>query len=142
DVPSREGVSLTGVQEGPRGIRWRPDQPATVLWVEALDKGDPRNKVPFRDKVMMLSAPFGGAPTEFAKTEWRYANVSFTEKGLAMLSETDRATRKIRTWVLASEPRKLWERRQDAAYENPGTPVIRRDSGAGGAPGGGGGFGG
>jgi dipeptidyl aminopeptidase/acylaminoacyl peptidase len=143
DVPSREGVSLTGVQTGPRGIRWRPDQPATVLWVEALDKGDLRNKVPFRDHVMMLAAPFGGQPTEFAKTEWRYQNVSFTEKGVALLTETDRASRHVRTWVIASEPKQLWDRKQDAAYENPGTPVIRRDSGAGGfGGGGGGGFGG
>src|SRR5436190_4695943 len=143
DVPSREGVSLTGVQQGPRGIRWRPDQPATMLWVEELDKGDLKHKVPFRDKVMLLSAPFGGQPTEFAKTEWRYGNVSFTEKGVAMLTESDRASRHIRTWVLASEPRQLWDRIQDRAYENPGTPVIRRDSGAGGfGGGGGGGFGG
>lgn len=143
DVPSREGVSLTGVQTGPRSIRWRPDQPATVLWVEALDKGDLKNKVPFRDKVMMLSAPFAAAPTEFAKTQWRYANVAFTEKGVAMLTESDRASRHIRTWVIASEPRQLWDRIQDRAYENPGTPVIRRDSGAGGfGGGGGGGFGG
>jgi dipeptidyl aminopeptidase/acylaminoacyl peptidase len=143
DVPSREGVSLTGVQNGPRGIRWRPDQPATILWVEALDKGDLKNKVPFRDKVMMLSAPFGGQPTEFAKTEWRYGGVSFTEKGIALLTENDRASRHIRTWVIDSAPRQLWDRIQDRAYENPGTPVIRRDSGAGGfGGGGGGGFGG
>ncbi len=141
DVPSREGVSLTGVQTGPRGIHWRADQPATVLWVEALDKGELKNKVPFRDKVMSLSAPFSGAPTEFAKTEWRYANISFTEKGVALLTETDRASKHIRTWVIASPPRQLWDRIQDRAYDNPGTPVVRRDSGAAAAFGGGGGFG-
>lgn len=130
DVPSREGVPLTGVQTGPRGYQWRQDQPATVVWVEALDGGDLKNKVPFRDKVMSLAAPFKGEPTEFAKTEWRYANISFTEKGVALLTETDRATRHVRTWIVASTPRKLWDRRQDAAYENPGTPVTRRDSGA------------
>jgi dipeptidyl aminopeptidase/acylaminoacyl peptidase len=139
EIPSREGVSLTGVQTGPRGIHWRQDQPATVVWAEALDGGELKNKVPFRDKVMSLSAPFAGEPTEFAKTEWRYATISFTEKGVALLSETDRPTRRIRTWVIASEPRKLWDRRQDAAYENPGTPVVRRDSGAGAFGGGGGG---
>jgi dipeptidyl aminopeptidase/acylaminoacyl peptidase len=129
DVPSREGVPLTGVQTGPRSYHWREDQPATVVWVEALDGGDLKNKVPFRDKIMSLAAPFKGDPTEIAKTEWRYSSVSFTEKGVALLSETDRATRHIRTWVIASTPRKLWDRRQDAAYENPGTPVTRRDSG-------------
>ena len=142
DLPSREGVSIRGVQTGPRSVHWRQDQPATVLWVEALDGGDLKNKVPFRDKVMSLSAPFNGEPTEFAKTEWRYANVSFTEKGVALLTETDRVSRHIRTWVIASAPRKLWDRVQDRAYENPGTPVVRRDSGAAVAFGGGGGFGG
>ena len=143
DVPSREGVPLRGVQTGPRGYHWRQDQPATIVWVEALDGGDLKNKVPFRDKVISLSAPFKDEPVEFAKTEWRYAGISFTEKGVALLSETDRATRHIRTWVIASTPRQLWDRRQDAAYENPGAPVTRRDSGAGGfGGGGGGGFGG
>jgi dipeptidyl aminopeptidase/acylaminoacyl peptidase len=142
DVPSREGVPLTGVQTGPRGYRWRPDQPATVLWTEALDGGDMKNKVPFRDKVVWLSSPFTGTPAELARTEWRFGGLSFTEKGIALLSESDRVTRRTRTWILEQgvEPRKLWDRRQDAAYENPGSPVMRRDSGGGGF--GGGGFGG
>jgi dipeptidyl aminopeptidase/acylaminoacyl peptidase len=146
DVPSREGVPLNGVQTGPRGYHWRQDQPATVIWTEALDGGDLKNKAPFRDKILSLAAPFKEAPAEFAKTEWRFGGLSFTEKGVALLSESDRATRKTRTWILESgaEPRKLWERRQDAAYENPGTPVTRRDDGGGGGfgGGGGGGFGG
>jgi dipeptidyl aminopeptidase/acylaminoacyl peptidase len=50
DVPTREGVSLTGVQAGPRGIRWRPDQPATVIWTEALDGGDLKPRFRFATK--------------------------------------------------------------------------------------------
>ena len=139
DVPSREGVSLRGVQVGPRGYRWRPDQPATAMWTEALDGGDQKNKVPFRDKVVAITAPFSGTPAEVAKTEWRYSGMSFTEKGIALLSESDRTTRRTRTWILepGAEPRKLWDRRTDAAYENPGSPVMRRDSGGGGFGGGG-----
>jgi len=138
DVPSREGVSLRGVQVGPRGYRWRPDQPATAMWTEALDGGDQKNKVPFRDKVIAITAPFSGAPAEVAKTEWRYSGISFTEKGIALLSESDRTTRRTRTWILepGAEPRKLWDRRTDAAYENPGSAVMRRDSGGGGFGGG------
>jgi dipeptidyl aminopeptidase/acylaminoacyl peptidase len=140
DVPSREGVPINGVQTGPRGYRWRSDQPATAVWTEALDGGNLKNKVPFRDKVMSIAAPFKDAPSEIAKTEWRFSNLSFTEKGIALLSESDRASRRTRTWILESgaEPRKLWDRRQEAAYENPGTPVLRRDSGGGGFGGGGG----
>jgi len=131
------------VQTGPRGYRWRQDQPATVLWTEALDGGDLKNKVPFRDKVMGVVAPFKEPAIEISKTEWRFSNISFTEKGIALLTESVRAIRRTRTWILepGAEPRKLWDRRQDAAYENPGIAVTRRDSGAG-ATGGGGNFGG
>jgi dipeptidyl aminopeptidase/acylaminoacyl peptidase len=144
DVPTREGVPLNGVQTSPRNHKWREDAAATVVWVEALDGGDLKNKAPFRDKVMSLSAPFTGAPIEIAKTEWRYSSLSFTEKGVGLLSESDRSSRHVRTWILESgaQPRKLWDRRQDAAYENPGTPVTRRDTGASALGAGGAGFGG
>jgi dipeptidyl aminopeptidase/acylaminoacyl peptidase len=138
--PSREGTPLTGVETGPRRYQWRADQPATVVWVEALDGGDLKNKVPFRDKLMSLAAPFSGQPTEVAKTEWRYDGVAYTDTGIALLSENDRASRHTRTWILepGAAPRKVWDRKQDAAYDDPGSPVIRRDSGSSGRGGGGG----
>ncbi|MEA2237135.1 MAG: hypothetical protein QOC81_1859 [Thermoanaerobaculia bacterium] len=129
DRPSLEGTPLTGVEPGPRGHHWRLDQPATIVWTEALDGGDPKNKVPFRDKVMSLTAPFTGTPSELGKTEWRNGGILFTEKGVALLSEFDRISRRTRTWILepGAEPKKLWDRKQDAAYDNPGTPVTRPD---------------
>ncbi len=145
DLPSSEYTPINGVETGPRGVRWRPDQPATIIWTEALDGGDLKNKVPFRDKVLALTAPFSGAPAEVTKTEWRFGGISYTEKGIALLGESDRATRRTRTWILeaGAEPRKLWERRQQDAYTNPGNPVVKRDGGGGGGRGGfGGGFGG
>jgi dipeptidyl aminopeptidase/acylaminoacyl peptidase len=142
DQPSREGTTLTGVEPGPRGYRWRADQPATLLWVEALDGGDLKNKVPFRDKVLALAAPFATPPVEVAKTEWRYGGINYTDAGIALLTENDRATRRTRSWIMepGAAPRKVWERKQDAAYDDPGTPVTRRDTGA--SAGGGGGRGG
>ena len=141
DVPTSEGVPLTGVITGPRGARRRADEPATLMWAEALDGGDARTKAPFRDKVMAASAPFKDAAREIAKTEYRFAGLQYTEKGVGLLSESDRVSRRVRTWILESgaAPRKLWDRRQDAAYENPGVPVTR-SAGSGG--GGFGGFGG
>jgi dipeptidyl aminopeptidase/acylaminoacyl peptidase len=127
DRGNLEGVPLTGVEPGPRGHHWREDQPATMVWTEALDGGDPKNKVPFRDRVMTLAAPFREEPTEIGKTEWRFANIAFTEKGVGLLTEFDRLPRKTRTWILeaGAAPRKLWDRKADAAYDNPGTPVTR-----------------
>jgi dipeptidyl aminopeptidase/acylaminoacyl peptidase len=134
DRPSREGTTLTGVEAGPRSFQWRADQPATVLWVEALDGGDNRVKVPFRDKIVSLAAPFSGQPTEITKTEWRYAGISYTDTGIGLLNENDRASRRTRTWLMepAPAPRKVWDRKQDAAYDDPGNPVIRRDTGTAG----------
>jgi len=140
EIPSREGVTLTGVRTGPRDYRWRPDQPATIVWAEALDEGNLKNKVPFRDKVMTLAAPFTGTPSELTRTEHRYTGVSFTENGIALVSEFDRPTRRVRTWMLepGAQPRKLWDRRQEDRYADPGTPVARGDSGtSAGASGGG-----
>ncbi len=140
DQPSREGVGLIGVETGPRAFRWRADQPATITWVEALDGGDLKNKVPFRDKVVSLAAPFSGQPVEIAKTEWRYGGINYTDSGIALLTENDRATRRTRTWIMepGAAPRKVWDRKQDAAYDDPGSPVTRRDTGATAGNGGGG----
>src|SRR5262245_17164162 len=139
ELASREGTTLTGVEVGPRSIRWRPDQGATLIWVEALDGGDLKNQVPFRDKVVALTAPFSGQPTEVAKTEWRFGSIGYTDTGIALLTENDRASRKTRSWLMepGAQPRKVWERKQDAAYDNPGSPIGRRDSGGRGAGGGG-----
>jgi len=133
DLPLAENVPINGVATGPRAFRWRPDQPATLVWIEALDEGNPKNKVPHRDRVLALAAPFTGAPSELAKTGYRFSNIQWTEEGIALLRESDRATRQSRTWVLdgASKPRKLWERSQEARYGNPGAPVTRRPGAAG-----------
>jgi dipeptidyl aminopeptidase/acylaminoacyl peptidase len=130
DVPTSEGIPINGVQIGPRQYRWRPDQPATIVWVEALDEGNPKNPAPFRDRVVTLAAPFTGAPAELAKTEWRYGNAAFTEKGIALVTETDRIARRTRTWIVdGGTPKKLWDRRTQDAYSDPGTPITRSADG-------------
>ena len=126
EMPSREGVPLTGVEPGPRSFQWRADQPATIVWVEALDGGDLKNKVPFRDTVRALAAPFTAQPGEVARTEWRFGSIAYTDRGVGLLTENDRASRRTRSWILdGAEPRKVFDRKQDAAYDNPGTPVAR-----------------
>jgi dipeptidyl aminopeptidase/acylaminoacyl peptidase len=128
DLPMMDTVPINGVPTGPRSIRWIPQAPATLLWVEALDKGDLRNAVPHRDRIVTLAAPFAGEPLEVAKTEYRFGGVSWAEKGAILLTENDRPTRTTRTWVLDSNwgaARKLWDRRQQDSYGNPGSPLMR-----------------
>ncbi len=128
DVPMGDTVPINGVMTGPRSFTWHPLAPATLVWAEALDKGDIRNKVAHRDRVMTLAAPFSSEATEAAKTEYRYSGVNWTDDGTILLSEADRRSRTTRTWVLDSKwsnPRKLWDRKQQDSYGNPGSPVMR-----------------
>ncbi|GMV22346.1 MAG: hypothetical protein AMXMBFR57_22950 [Acidimicrobiia bacterium] len=129
DVPMGDVVPINGVHQGARSAQWHPIEPATLIWVEALDKGDIRNQVPHRDRLMSLAAPFTGTPAELVKTQWRYGGVSFTERGIAILAESDRASRVTRSWVFdkgwSSTPRKIWERGQEDRYGDPGSPLRR-----------------
>ncbi len=142
DVPMGDAVPINGVMTGPRAYRWNPLEPATLVWVEALDKGDLKNTVPNRDRILALKAPFTEAPAEVAKTEFRFAGVDWTDGGSILLTESDRKSRTMRTWVLNrgwGEPRKLWDRKQQDRYGAPGTPVRRAGApaGRGGGPAGG-----
>jgi dipeptidyl aminopeptidase/acylaminoacyl peptidase len=134
ELPVADTVPNGGVLPGPRAYDWQPLAPATLVWAEALDNGDPKATVPHRDKVMTLSAPFTAAPAEMARTEYRFGGVSWTDSGIALLTENDRARRWTRTWLIdkpGATPRKLWDRSQEDSYGNAGTPQRReRASGA------------
>ena len=111
-LPVADNVPNGGVMPGPRNFQWQALAPATVVWAEALDNGDPKTKVPHRDKVVAMSAPFTAAPSELARTEYRVGNVSWTDGGAVLLTENDRARRWTRTWVIdrpGAAPRKLWD---------------------------------
>ncbi len=128
DVPMGDTVPITGVIVGPRSYRWVPTEPATLMWAEALDKGDLKNKVPHRDRILTLRAPFAGEPFEVARTEYRFGGAAFTDTGTILLTENDRASRTTRTWVLNpswGQPRKLWDRKQQDSYSHPGSPMFR-----------------
>ena len=44
DVPMAENIPIEGVRLGPRNIEWKAGDAATLIWVEALDGGDPKTK--------------------------------------------------------------------------------------------------
>ena len=129
DLPMADTVPNNGVLPGPRSVQWQPLVPATVVWAEALDNGDPKNQVPHRDRIMTTAAPFSAAPTEVTKTEYRFGGLSFTDSGAALVTENDRTRRWTRTWIIdkpGAAPRKLWDRSQQDSYANPGSPQQRQ----------------
>ena len=130
-LPLADQVPIDGVITGPRSVRWRPNQPATLVWVKALDNGDPKKKVPHRDSVLTIKAPFTTQPVELFKTENRFTNASFGEKtGLMLFSDFERDKRIVQTFVFDADkpdtaPKLVWSRNQQDRYKDPGTPVTR-----------------
>ncbi len=127
-LPVADNVPNSGVPTGPRAVRWQPSAPATLTWAEALDGGNPKVAAAHRDRVVTLAAPFAAAPVELARTEYRFGALQWTDKGVGLLTENDRTTRRTRTWVLdtaGAAPRKLWDRSAEDSYSHPGTPVRR-----------------
>ena len=103
-LPLADQVPIDGVPTGPRNYHWRPTEPATVVWVEALDDGNPKKKVPHRDRIMQIRAPFDAVPSELAKLEHRYFGLTWAEKGgQALLQDFERDRRWVRTFLLNTD---------------------------------------
>jgi dipeptidyl aminopeptidase/acylaminoacyl peptidase len=131
-LPLADRVPIHGVPLGPRDFFWRPSEPATLLWAEALDGGDWNVKVAARDKVMLQKAPFQSAALEITRTEQRFQGVSWSERPeIALVQEYDH-NRHWRRAVLfnVDDPqqrsRVLWDLSSEEKYANPGRPVHRQ----------------
>ncbi|HEX7604027.1 MAG TPA: prolyl oligopeptidase family serine peptidase [Polyangiaceae bacterium] len=130
-LPMADRVPVHGVPVGPRGFEWRATEPASLTWAEALDGGDWKAKVPARDKVMMLKAPFTAPPAEIARTEQRFEGLSWGEDPkLAFLEESDANRHWTRTFTLnvddpKTKPVVLWDLSADEHYKDPGSPILR-----------------
>jgi dipeptidyl aminopeptidase/acylaminoacyl peptidase len=142
-LPLADHVPIEGVLTGPRDYQWVPSQPATLVWAEALDGGDPKTKAEFRDKLMMLSAPFTAQPQELAKFEQRFvpagggfggfgrgSAIEWTQNGLGLAHDYNRDRRWTRTFLIdiakpGGQPKLVSERSIRDRYRDPGSPLMR-----------------
>ena len=129
ELPAAEEVPLNGVPTGPRSTEWQPLKPATLVWVEALDGGDPEKEVPFRDRMLTLWAPFSSDPQEVQKIQYRYSGVDWLAgPGTALVSEYDWKRRWQTTTLVNIEnaqvtPRKIFDLSSQDDYADPGNVV-------------------
>ncbi len=134
EVPLADDVPMRGVPEGIRSIDWRALEPATLIWVEALDEGDPEKEVPHRDKIMTLSYPFNEEPQEVMKITHRYSGLNWLQsKGLTFLTEYDWKRRWRTTYLInvddpSKEPKKIFDLSIHDRYNDPGYPVYTTTS--------------
>jgi len=125
--PSNEGqpIGFDDVVSFPRQFDWRDDEPATITYVQALDKGLGRTKSEYRDALLITSVE--GEPKELFKTKRRYQGVSWGKKDLALVYEGSFAQRKSRINQLdpsTGTMDSLYERSSNDNYANIGTPVT------------------
>jgi dipeptidyl aminopeptidase/acylaminoacyl peptidase len=130
-LPLADRVPIAGVPTGPRDFDWRPTEPATLVWAEALDRGDWNVTVPARDKVMTLTAPFTADASEITRLAQRYNGFDWSERrGTALLTEYDENKHWRKTFLIdVDHPAVtlpiLWDLSSDEHYKDPGQPVYK-----------------
>jgi dipeptidyl aminopeptidase/acylaminoacyl peptidase len=127
-LPLQERIPIGGVAPGVRNPNWNPSQAASLYWVEALDGGNPKEKVPNRDRVLSIQAPFKGQPTELTRVKERLAGpLLWSAKGnTVILSDMELNRRWLRTMMMdptkpGSEMKVINERNMQDRYRNPGS---------------------
>ncbi len=131
--PSAEGqpIGFDDVAVYPRSIDWRDDQPATVVFVQALDKGLGRSKSEYRDAVYEANIKENSEPKELFKTRRRFGGVIWGNKDVAVFYERSFADRRLR--MNRYDPStgrvdSLYERSSNDSYGDIGSPMTAKNS--------------
>ena len=129
DLPVSDEVPRQGVPTGPRLVSWEERAPASLVWAEALDGGDPVTPADHRDRVLQLGAPFTGEPVKVTETRHRCLGwYDLDEPNQLLLAEHDRDRRWLTTWLLdltePDEARVIFDLSMDDAYGDPGSPLL------------------
>jgi dipeptidyl aminopeptidase/acylaminoacyl peptidase len=120
------------VRKGRRDLAWRSDRPASLVFSEALDEGDPENEVEFRDEVFQIDAPFNGEPVPLLKTINRFGGIEWGDDQVAVAYDNWWNTRNTKTYLFdPSDPSKtpvvLYDRNYQDRYSDPGYFVTHRN---------------
>jgi len=125
-------TAFDAVSMGPRDASWRADAPATLVWAEAQDNGDPRHKAAIRDSLFTLAAPFSAAPVKLVDLDQRFRDIDWGRDDFAIVTTRWFDTRdEKRIAVDPSHPgagRLLVERNYQDRYKDPGVTVKRRNA--------------
>ena len=132
DTPLAETIPIgrDAVLDGARSFRWRSDEGATIFYAEALDGGDPRKKVSFRDELFLLKAPFS-EPQSMLKTKLRFNNVMWGDSKTALISTRKWSERRQIVMHYNSDSKESFDiidRLYEDRYNDPGTPMMEMNS--------------
>ncbi len=121
---------FSSVREGKRNISWRDDQPATLVFAEALDGGDQAKKVTYRDEIFTWEAPFNAAPKSFFKTQQRFGGIDWSNGNFAIVSDSWYDTRNSKSYLINLKDHSskiIDDRNYQDVYSNPGNFVENKN---------------
>jgi dipeptidyl aminopeptidase/acylaminoacyl peptidase len=134
EVPLIEDLpkGFMAVRTGRRNMNWRSDRPATLVFAEALDGGDPAMEVEYRDQVYELEAPFNGTPKSLLKTFNRYSGITWGNEQVAIAYDSWWNTRNSKTYLFnpsdpSGDPVVLFDLNYQDRYSDPGNFVTVRN---------------
>lgn len=135
EVPLIEDLpkGFNAVRKGRRNITWRNDLPATIVYAEALDGGDPAVEVEYRDEVFQLDVPFNGAPKSLLKTINRFRGIAWGNSKVAVASDLWRKTRNTKSYLFnpsdaSEEVEVIFDRNYQDRYNDPGSFVMKKNT--------------
>lgn len=125
-------TGFMATRTGKRNMSWRGDKPATLVWVEALDNGDPEVKVEFRDAVYQLNIPFDGKPRMILKTQQRFAGIQWGNDNISIANDRWWNTRNTKTYLfnpsdINSSAKVISDRSYQDVYSDPGNFVLSKN---------------
>jgi dipeptidyl aminopeptidase/acylaminoacyl peptidase len=126
-------IAFDAVQSGPREYTWRSDAPATLVWTEAQDGGDPKVQAAVRDRLMEHAAPFEGQARTLFDSTMRIRAIEWGHDHLALATEWRWSDRK--TAFVSFDPSSpggkgttLYEGSSQDRYHSPGRAVLQLDA--------------
>ena len=135
DVPLTEVLpkGFMAVREGKRAMTWRNDEPSTLVWVEALDEGDPEKEVEYRDEVFQLTAPFTGQPRSLIKVRNRYSHIQWGNEKVAVAHDYWWNNRNTKSYLFnpsnaSVEPKIITDRNYQDRYSDPGSFATTKNN--------------
>lgn len=116
--------SFDAVLEGPREFQWRKDKAASLVYVEAFDKGNPNSKSDVRDELFEVALPFDlSAAQKIYSGSYRIRGIEWGE-GFTIVVESWRKDRSSKLTLLNASTnqvvRVLSTRKSEDTYTDPG----------------------
>ena len=135
EVPLIEDLpkGFMAVRTGPRNFSWRSDMPSSLIFVEALDDGNPEKDIKYRDEVFEVRYPFKQNKSSLLKTINRLYSIDWCNDTLAVGYDYWWNTRNTKAYMfnpsnINKEPEIIIDRNYQDRYNDPGSFVKKRNS--------------